>query len=520
MLDKNVLLLEAGASVSFMPKLPVLGPMWQGTMHDWNYVTAPQEHACKAMNGQQSRWPRGKIFGGTHLLSNLIHMIGAPDEYRAYVDPRHAFDYDTDIGQYFREYESLMEVQRVPFQSEFSRLLQLAGGEIEFHGFHQPNVTLRNGLRFTTATLYEEHANRPPRDIDRNHTLLFNAMVDRLVWCGGSDSGPHVTGVQFTKAGVTYVARARKATILSAGTIGSPAILLRSGIGPQEDLKALGIEPRVDLPVGHHLQDHVATGMDLVSLNRSTGTAPLDVFSVESLVKYWMQDEGLIAMPGCDLVARTQVLNGSQFDDLQFMVVPVSIDSDHGMHFRKILNFREDIYYDYFHATGTDGGQAVTILPVVLKPKSVGSLRLRSSDPADPPIIDPKYLSHPDDKQVLFEAIQLIKRLVATDALQSLGAKIKETHFPGCEQFAFDTDAYWMCYIEHVTLTSYHPAGTCRMGSCAQDSVVDYHFKVHGVDNLYVVDASVMPELPAANPIATVNMLALRFVHREIDSVV
>lgn len=511
MLDKNVLLLEAGVSVSFLPRFPFLGPFLQGSIHDWKYVTEPQEHACKAMNNRQSNWPRGKIFGGTHLLSNLIQMKGEPDEYRCYVDPHHKFDYDTDIGQYFREYESLMQVQRVPYQSELSRLLQSAGSEIEHHGFHQPNVSLRNGLRFTTATLYWEHAQT---GLDRNHTLFFNAMVNRLHL--GPQSG-HVDRVEFTKAGVTYMAKARKAVILSAGAIGSPAILLRSGIGPKEHLKDVKIEPLIDLPVGEYLQDHVATGVDLVSLNTTLGLGALDLFTTDTYYKYFIQSRGFIALPGCDLVTTLKVLNGSRFNDLEFMVVPLALNTDAGMHLRKILNLRDQVYYDYFHSNEEEGGQGVSLLPVLLKPKSVGSVRLRSSDPQESPIIDPKYLTHPEDKQVLFDGIQMVKRLVETETMQKLGAKIRGTPFPGCEGFQFDTEEYWMCYIEHVTMTSYHPAGTCRMGSCPKESVVDYQFKVHGVDNLYVVDASVMPELPAANPIATINMLALRFVDRVLQ---
>lgn len=516
MADKNLLLLEAGNGFTLVPKLPILGPIWQGSTEDWKYVTEPQAHGCKAMNNQQSKWPRGKVFGGSHLLSNLIQMVGDPDDYRGYVDPHLPFDYETDIGQYFREYEAIMNIEPTKFQSDFSRLLKLAGSEIGLYEFHQPNVSMRNGLRFTTASLYRGYTETAPDGDDRNHTLLFNAMVDRLHL--GQSSGRHVDTVEFSKGGVTYMARARKAIILSAGAIGSPAILLRSGIGPKADLEDLQIDPRVDLPVGHNLVDHVATGIDLVSVDTSTGTGVLDILSVKNLYEYLWQNGGLMSMPGCDLVTRLKVLNSSTSYDLEFMVIPVALNSDHGLHLRKILNIRDDVYYDYFHSNAagnaSDSRQSVTILPVVLKPKSVGVLRLRSSNADDPPIIDPRYLSHPLDRQVLIAGIQLIKRLVETTALQGVGAQIRQTVFPGCEAHPFDSENYWMCYIEHVTLTSYHPAGTCKMGSCPEDSVVDFNFKVHGVDNLYVIDASVMPELPAANPIATINMLALRFLDR------
>lgn len=511
MADKNILLLEAGAAFSFIPQVPVLGPMWQGTSYDWQYLTEPQEHACKALHNRQSKWPRGKIFGGSHLLSDLIQMMGSdPEEYRCYIDPRQPlYNYETEIGQYFEAYEKLMNHQRVPFESEFSRLLKLAASEIDGHAFHNPNVSVRNGVRFTTASLYKELNGAK----ELNHTLLFNAMVNRLIL---DSSSQHVDGVEFIRGGVPYVAKARKSVIMSAGVIGTPAILLRSGIGPKEDLESLNIYPHIDLPVGRNLQDHVATGIDLVTVNSSVNTGILDMLSTRTLYEYLWQGAGLIAMPGCDLIGTLKVLNSSKYDDLQFMVIPVALNSDHGLHLRKILNLRDDVYYDYFHPQSDGARQAVTILPAVLKPKSMGVLRLRSSDPLEAPIIDPKYLSHPDDRKVLLEGIRIIKELVQSEPMQRMGAQIRTMPFPGCESHPFDTDAYWHCYIEHVTLTSYHPAGTCRMGSCPEESVVDYHFKVHGVDNLYVVDASVMPELPAANPIATINMLALRFVDHEL----
>lgn len=513
MMHKNVLLLEAGAARTFIPSLPILGPMWQDSPHDWKYLTEPQEHACKALNNRQSRWPRGKVFGGTHLLSNLIHMKGDPEEYRAYFSPLHKYDYDHDIGQYFQAYEDLMDIQPVPFESEFSRSLLEAGSEIDFDGFHQPNVTMRNGFRFTTAGVYQDQQQaRANHGHYTNHTLMFNAMVNRLVFSNGSSA--IVEGVEFEKGGVKYVAMARKAVILSAGAIGSPAILLRSGIGPKADLEPLGIDHHLELPVGRNLMDHVGTGLDLLSLNSSTNTGMLDIISMDNLYNFVWQDKGLIALPGCDLVGRLRVLNSSTVYDLELMVIPVALNSDNGIHLKKILNIRDDTYSDYFYSKEGDQRHSVTILPVVLKPKSVGELKLRSRDPKVAPIINPKYLSHPEDMLVLLEGIKFIRKLVETKAMQKLGAKIKQRIFPGCEAHEFDTDDYWRCYIGHVTMTSYHPGGTCSMGSCTEDSVVDFDFKVHGTDNLFVVDASVMPELPAANPIATINMLAISFANK------
>lgn len=145
----------------------------------------------------------------------------------------------------------------------------------------------------------------------------------------------------------------------------------------------------------------------------------------------------------------------------------------------------------------------MTIAPVLLHPKSSGEVKLRSSDPTDSLLIDPKYLSNEDDIVTLIYGIQFIKKLMDTKPMKDLGASFYTKLFPGCTDKVFDTMEYWKCYIQHLTLTSYHPAGTCRMGD-----VVDDSFRVRNVKNLYVVDASVLPFLPSGNINAAIMRLA------------
>lgn len=493
-----MLILEAGSSVNFVPDVPVLGPMLQDSMLDWNYVTVPQKHGCKALKNRQSRWPAGKVFGGTFLLSDLIQIQGEESDYAGYVDG--VMDYERDIGRYFRESQAFLQGEEVVYKTEFSELLKKAGNELNFDGFHHPNVSVKNGMRFTTATVYKNALNSN----STAHKFIFNAHVSKLVLRNG-----RIEKVEFFKGSHFITARARKAVILSAGAIGSPKILLQSGIGPKRELESVGIDAIINLPVGRHLIDHVTTGIDLILLNQSLGTSITDMLFSKSIYNYLADSSGPITMAGCDLVARFNVSNESA-KDLQFMVIPVGINSDNGIHLRRIMNFKDETWWEYFH-TERDV-QMVSVLPVVLHPKSEGTVKLKSKDPFEKPLIDPNYLSHPHDKEVLYRGIRLIQSLLESNALKKFDPEINPKIFPGCADFQFDSRDYWMCYFEHVTLTSYHPAGTCRMGKDPKDSVVDHNFKVHGVDNLYVVDASVMPNLPSGNPIATILMLVMRFV--------
>lgn len=509
LIDYRVLLIEAGAgSLNFIPALPVIGPLLQESSFDWNYITEPQKHACKALKERRSKWPRGKVFGGSFLISNLIHMRGDPKrDYEPYVAShmKDDEDFEREIGQYFKEYEDLMEINdnKASFSTEFSKLLKVAGSEIGFDVFDHPKVSTHNGFRFTTANLYRT------KSASANHTLMFNAMATKMLLTADNTI---VEGVQFVRGDAKYAAKARHGVILSAGTIGSAQLLLRSGIGPKDDLEELGLECKSDLPVGRHLIDHVATGFDLVVLNESLGTNFLDVISPQNILDFLSRRQGLISSTGCDLVGILNVTTEG-VKDLQYMVIPVSLDSDNGAHFKQIINIRDDIYWSYFHKPENQH-QRVSILTVLLQPKSEGFIKLRSLDPTDKPIIDPQYLSHSDDKQVLYRGIRIIQELLRAPSLTPFQPQFNRMPFPGCTHLDYDTEPYWMCYIEHLTLTSYHPAGTCRMGADRRSSVVGLDFKVHGLTNLYVVDASVMPKLPSANPIATINMLALRFVDR------
>ncbi|XP_023702407.1 glucose dehydrogenase [FAD, quinone] isoform X2 [Cryptotermes secundus] len=202
--------------------------------------------------------------------------------------------------------------------------------------------------------------------------------------------------------------------------------------------------------------------------------------------------------PGCEAVAVVHTnLSNHEVDppDLQLMVLPTGISVDGCVHLRKAL--------------GISDTPVVSLMPVLLHPKSVGEVLLRSSNPEDPPLIQPNYLTHPQDVETLYHGIELVKKLLRTKPMLELGARLNDKPLPGCESFPFDSKGYWECYIRHLTLTSYHPAGTCRMGpTCDLEAVVNPNLMVHNTHRLFVIDASVMPSLPSANIHAAVMMIA------------
>lgn len=395
--------------------------------------------------------------------------------------------------------------------------------------FKLPKVIQNNGQRWSVVDSY----NAWP-DTNQHH-ILSDAKAERILFDGDAadtKASLKAVGIRYRKLGHHYEVRATKAVILAGGTIGTPTLLLKSGIGPdtlyaqstnktaKKDAKTddpLKLKLQKHLPaVGKYLQDHVTTGIDLITLNQSIGLEPWNLYSIKHFIDYLWNGQGPLTMGGCEGLGfiRTKIAtNNSRSPDLGFMLVPMGSTIDGGVYFRRLLNINERTWKEYFQpliATPT-----ISILPIVLHPKSHGfvSIRLGRDDDVET-IIQPQYLSHPDDIDVLVTGLKLINKLIKTAAFQELGASITQRPLPGCGHLRFTSDEYWQCYAQHLTLTAYHPIGTSRMGFNETESVIDpTTFQVHGVEQLYVCDASVMPSMPSANPQATIGMLARKFLH-------
>lgn len=355
-------------------------------------------------------------------------------------------------------------------------------------------ANLRDGARYTTGHYVLDH--KKPNLHIRTQALAYEILFR---------DDYEAYGLKYTWHGQNFTAIARQAVILSAGVVGTPKIMLLSGLGPAEHLKTIAITPKVNLPVGNNLQDHVTTGLDLITLNTSLGIGIESSTSIVPFLQYFLQGAGVLTHPGCETIGITNVFNTS-VPDLQLMVIPLGISNDGGIHFAKAMGI-SDRSLEYFQELIDK--DVATVLPIVLHPKSRGSVRLRDRNIESKPIINPNYLSDQYDVEVLIKGIELIKKLLATPSLQKLGAKLNKNKFPGCEIHIFDTKDYWECYVRHLTITAYHPIGTCAFGAADnENTVVDFDFKVKGVNKLFIADGSVIPSLPSGNINAAIVMLA------------
>ncbi|XP_053678864.1 glucose dehydrogenase [FAD, quinone]-like [Anopheles nili] len=499
----NVLIIEAGATRSSLMDVPLFLPLLQGTHYDWQYETEPQLKSCWAMKENRSRWPMGKILGGSHMLNNMIYYNAERNDFSGWFE--NPLDLDRFMNFFTLESSYPHKHLNNGFYTELGQVFIDAATSFGFseQQFYRPLLTMKKGKRWTTNHIYEA-LNRS------SHERIMHSLVEKIIIDKGIAKSLIVS-----KANTKFEVHARKGIILAAGTVGSAKLLLNSGIGPRSHLDQLHIETLVDLPqVGKNLQDHIGTGSELILIGKSLRLQPLDLLNPKNFFDYFTDNFHMssLSFGGCEAVGFVS-LGSNYTSDLQFMVLPAGLSSDGGVHLRKIVNIRDSVWEHYYKPLTKISQFAVSILPVLLHPESVGEITLRSADVRDAPVINPRYLTAKHDVNVLLKGIRILQKITMQTRARHIGLEFNPKPFPGCTAHPFDSDEYWECYIRSVTHTIYHPVGTCRMGLSSKDSVVsstDLH--VHGLQNLYVADASVMPSLPSGNPNSVAMAVADYFI--------
>ncbi|XP_039745039.1 glucose dehydrogenase [FAD, quinone]-like [Pararge aegeria] len=529
----KVLLLESGGNENYFSDIPIFAPFLSITPMNWGYTSQPEQKACRDLRGHVCYLPRGKVLGGSSVLNFLIYQRGHPEDYNDWVRMgNNGWSYK-EVLPYFKKSENIridklrnstyhgsggyLDIDYAPYNSPLNYAFKEAGEELGYEwndpngdnviGFSKPQATMRNGRRCSSSKAFLE-----PVRFRRNLKVSKHSTVIRII----IDPSTNVAkGVEFIKNNKRRKVYARREVILSAGSIGSAQLLMLSGVGPEDHLRELGINNLVNLPVGYNLQDHVTFSGNAFILNTS-GLCVNDILAASpaSAVAY-MTGQGPLTIPGGAAgLAFTQTKYALDLakgrPDIELVMGAGSLAGDLLGIIRSMLGVTDNWYREVYGSLPLEDRQrSFALNPILIRPRSVGRVTLRSANFSDQPKIRPNYFEHPDDLQAIKEGVRFAQRVINTKAFQRYGTKLHNTPFPNCEGFLFNSEAYWECAIMQTSITLDHQVGTCKMGPAGDHTaVVSPRLLVHGIQRLRVADASIMPRIPASHTHAPVVMIA------------
>jgi len=495
---RRVLILEAGGRDNWIWFHIPVGYLFAigNPRADWMFRTEPEP----GLNGRSLIYPRGKVIGGSSAINGMIYMRGQAadyDHWRQLGLPGWSWD---DVLPYFKKHENnflgagdhhatggewRVEEQRLRWDllDAFRQAAIEAGipptgdfntGDNEGVGYF--HVNQRRGRRWSAARGFLK-----PVLHRTNLKLETGCLAESLIV-----EGTRVVGVRWRQDGVTRSARCRGEVILAAGAIGSPHLMMLSGIGAAADLAAHGIAPVVDRPgVGANLQDH----LQLRTIYKVAGARTLNTDYGRLIGKLGMGMDYVFRRRGALTMAPSQLglftRSNPRYDraNIQYHVQPLSLEK----------------FGDPLHAF-----PAFTASVANLRPTSRGAITLKSADPAQAPAIKPNYLATPEDKQVAADSLRITRRIVSQPALASYRP---QEYLPG--DSIGDDEASLAKAAGDIGTTIFHPVGTARMGRADdKNAVTDARLRVIGVDGLRAIDASVMPVITSGNTNSPTIMIA------------
>ncbi len=494
--NTTVALLEAGPpDSSVLIHCPAgLAVLAKFSLAGWNLNTTPQP----GLNGRSGYQPRGKVLGGSSSINAMCYIRGQREDYdhwAALGNPGWSWD---EVLPYFKKSEhnergaddfhgtggplNVMDLRSPnPFGLRFVQAGAQAGHKInpDFNGAEQEGVGLyqvthKNGERCSASKAY-----LTPALLRSNLQVFTGAQVTRILL-----EKKRAVGVEFVNEGQLKQINCQREVLLSAGAIQSPQILMLSGIGPHQHLVETGIATQHDLPgVGQHLHDHpdivqvvhVPNNTELFGLSLGGG-----IKTLQGVMEWRNHRSGMLTTNFAEAGGFIKSQPGEATPDLQLHFV-----------IGKLIN----------HGRTLTLGHGFSCHVCLLRPKSEGSIRLASKDPAALPLVNPDFLSHRDDMDRLVRGFKLMRNILKQPALAKFGG-----HELAATAGA-QTDEQIERVIRDYADTIYHPVGTCRMGNTDMD-VVDAQLRVHGLQGLRVVDASIMPRVVSGNTNAPVMMIA------------
>lgn len=529
--SKSVLLLEAGGEETevFYSHIAGAASKMGTTKFNWLFKTEPQTSCCSGLVNNQQNYPRGKVLGGTSVINWMCYVRGHPIDFDRWSELGNPGWSYAEVLPYFNKAQTI-RIPRLkgskthghngplniieakptePGNAFLTGAHELGYKDIEdptladAGGFGLAQFFIHKGVRQSTVRQYLR-----PAMVRKNLHVVARAFVTKILFDINDVQEPKAVGIEYLFGNHKFKAHAKREVILSAGSVISPQLLMLSGIGPAAHLKEHGIPVIVDSPaVGQNLDDHLAVYV-LYSLNVTQATDYENRYDIQNLLKtipqYVFYGSGPLAQPEIEHLGyfHSGLNTKHPGPDIQ-----IYVNKDHGINPPEVLNYK----LGTFEATVGHipaNMSSMTFQSTLLHPHSIGQIRLRTNNPMDQPIIEPNYFNNEIDAKVLGIGLRIVMNIMETKAMSKYSPKLMESPMPGCEHTKFLSDEYLECISRNRSFALYHPVGTCRMGPKGQNSVVDHTLKVHGVNNLRVVDASIFPEQTSGNTNAPVIMIA------------
>ncbi|MDX1503912.1 MAG: GMC family oxidoreductase N-terminal domain-containing protein [Thermoanaerobaculia bacterium] len=487
--DTRVLLLEAGGSDRLLNvRIPGAFPKLFKTSRDWAFESEP----APALGGRRLYLPRGKMLGGSSSMNAMLYVRGSRHDYDGWRDAGCSGWGYLDVLPLFKRSEeferganrfhggegplAVSEPRSVtPLTRAFLEAAEQAGlaPNADFNGSRQEgvglfHVTQRDGERCSAADAFLRPVLRRP-----NLTVVSRAHATRIFVEAG-----RAFGLEYRRGRRVRYVFAEREVVLAAGAIGSPHLLLLSGIGPAEELEKRGVEVRLDLPaVGRNLQDHLLLA---TAWHADPGHGLEDVETPANLLRWKLFGRGPLTTTIAEAGAFVHTRPGLPAPDLQ-------------------LHFAPTFYVD--HGFGNPEGYGLSLGATLIAPQSRGRVRLASADPGVPPLVEGGYLESRKDLATLVAGVRLCREIAAQPAFDPYR---REELLPGA---GLTGDDELEGFVRDTVETIYHPVGSCRMGA-DEDAVVDPRLRVRGAEGLRVADASIMPVIPRGNTNAPTTMIA------------
>ncbi|GAB0100505.1 hypothetical protein DMENIID0001_165550 [Sergentomyia squamirostris] len=452
--DYNVLLLEAGQDETIMTDVPLSASLNQLTSANWGYKPEPSPIACVGLRGGVCNWPKGRVVGGTSVLNFLVYNRGHQRDFDNWEQAGNVGWSYRDVLPYFKKLESVripelrnpsyrgmngpVTIDHCKFETKMLRAFLETGQKLGYRvndpngagmiGFSKIQASLRDGRRCSSAKAYlRPIANKP------NFHISKKSWVTKIIINPATKTA---IGVEFLKNKRRHVIKASKEVILSAGVIGSPQLLMLSGVGPASHLQSLGIPVIQDLKVGYNLQDHMSLPGMAFLIDKPLSVRERDVNNPLTLIDYFFFNRGPLTIPGgSEGYAFVKIPNSTlpdDYPDIEIVLGTGGLNNDDSRSIGHLMGLPEQFYRKTY--ANILGKHSFSLVPVSMKSRSRGRISLRSKNPFHWPKMVHNYNQDPEDVRTLVEGAKMCVKIGESAAFRKYGARLNKTPYLGCEK--------------------------------------------------------------------------------------